>query len=98
MVSLSMVTLSYCVMVVFTGDVFSMLHILEHHTADWVLSARTQNYKLIVKWTPRKIAEREKFILPPNKKSHSERNNRKLRAFLAKKSDSNADWNSRSVH
>ncbi|CAC5425426.1 unnamed protein product [Mytilus coruscus] len=47
-----------------------------------------------VKWTPGKIAERERSTLPPKKKSsksRSERNNRRLRAFLAKKSESTAE-------
>ncbi|CAC5418326.1 unnamed protein product [Mytilus coruscus] len=79
---------------VLSGDIFTILHLLEHQTADWVLSARNGRYKLTVKWTPGKIAERERSTLPPKKKSsksRSERNNRRLRAFLAKKSESTAE-------
>ncbi|CAC5399387.1 unnamed protein product [Mytilus coruscus] len=79
---------------VLSGDIFTILHLLEHKTADWVLSARNGRYKLTVKWTPGKIAERERSILPPKKKSsksRSERNNCRLRAFLAKKSESTAE-------
>ncbi|VDI50230.1 Hypothetical predicted protein [Mytilus galloprovincialis] len=78
---------------VLSGDIFTILHLLEHQTADWVLSARNGRYKLTVKWTPGKIAERERSTLPPKKssKSRSERNNRRLRAYLAKKCESTAE-------
>ncbi|VDI17882.1 Hypothetical predicted protein [Mytilus galloprovincialis] len=79
---------------VLSGDIFTILHLLEHQAADWVVSARNGRYKLIVKWTSGKMAERERSTLPPKKKSsksRSERNNRRLRAFLAKKSESTAE-------
>ncbi|CAC5370357.1 unnamed protein product [Mytilus coruscus] len=66
----------------------------ETHQQQPVLSARNGSYKLTVKWTPGKIAERERLTLPPKKKSsksRSERNNRRLKAFLAKKSESTAE-------
>ncbi|VDI53191.1 Hypothetical predicted protein [Mytilus galloprovincialis] len=79
---------------VLSGDIFTILHLLEHQTADWVLSARNGRYKLTVKWTPGKIAEKEGPELPPKKKSsksRSERNNHRLRAYLTKKFESTAD-------
>ncbi|CAC5377061.1 unnamed protein product [Mytilus coruscus] len=66
----------------------------KHQNADWVLSARNGSFKLTVKWTLGKIAERERSTLSPKKKSsksRSERNTRRLRTFLAKKSESTAE-------
>ncbi|CAC5377847.1 unnamed protein product [Mytilus coruscus] len=50
---------------VLSGDIFTILHLLEHQTADWVLSARNGRYKITVKWTPGKIAERESKTAQP---------------------------------
>ncbi|CAC5410345.1 unnamed protein product [Mytilus coruscus] len=79
---------------VLSGDIFTILHIQEHQTADWVLSARNGNYKLTVKWTPARLEEREGSTLPPKKRSSKslfERDNRMLRAFLAKKPESTTE-------
>lgn len=74
---------------VLTGNIFTVLHILEHQTADWILTARNGNYKLMIKWKASHVAEKRTENTGQKRKSsraRSARNNRRLRAFLDNKS------------
>lgn len=77
-----------------TVDVFTILHILEHQTANWDLSARNGRYRLVIRW---KDNRRDDNHVPapvqqakPRKstKARRDRNYRRLQAFIARKKES----------
>ncbi|CAC5388912.1 unnamed protein product [Mytilus coruscus] len=75
-----------------TGDIFTILHLLEHQTADWNLSARKGNYKLVIRWKKSKNVEHVETPTTTTKtrkrssKARADRNKHRLQAFIARKS------------
>ncbi|VDI80925.1 Hypothetical predicted protein [Mytilus galloprovincialis] len=75
-----------------TGDIFTIVHLLEHQTANWDLSARNGDYKLVIRW--KKSRQHEVQTESPtvqrtrkrSSKARSDRNKRRLEAYIAKKS------------
>ncbi|CAC5365018.1 unnamed protein product [Mytilus coruscus] len=75
-----------------TGDIFTIIHLLEHQTANWDLSARNGDYKLVIRW--KKSRQYEEQTESPtlqktrkrSSKARTDRNKRRLEAFIAKKS------------
>ena len=69
-----------------TGKIFTILHLLDDQTAEWILTARNGGYKLVIKWRPQQQED-----LPPKQqhkkssKARTDRNRRRLQAFLERK-------------
>ncbi len=75
-----------------SGDIFTILHLLEDQPADWFLSARSGNFKLVIKWKQQQ--QQDNVEIPRQKKrrkvsdARRQRNHQRLQAYRAKKAES----------
>ncbi len=74
-----------------TGDIFTILHLLEDQPADWHLTARSGNYKLTVTWRQPRGEEQSKLVTQKKTRKMSEarrkRNQQRMKEFKAKKAE-----------